>query len=388
MSVAKTAFKGVTYHDPEKTSPGYTLLSTYNYDVWLIDMEGYIVKRWKMPYRPGSHQWLLPNGNLLYAGMLKSHTELGLPVEMAGIGGVLLEVDWDSTLIWKAIVPFQAHDLCPMGNGHVMYAAYHPDGLVPPDLARWVKGGRPGTETDGKMWGDVVREIDREGNIVWDWKVYEHFDPEIDSIELLDNRNIWGLINSVWICRDGNVMMSVRNCCEVIKVDYRTGDIIGRYGRGKIFNAHDARELDNGNILLFDNGCQRHEYRPNYSRVLEIDPNTDEILWEYKDPHPSDFFSCVCSGSERLPNGNTVICESWHGRGFEVTKQGELVWEYMSPFVGSIVGMDTTMMWRAHRYGEEYPGLRGKDLDRKLYRHENMLYGHAAWPTDFKPLIV
>jgi hypothetical protein len=182
--------------------------------------------------------------------------------------------------------------------------------------------------------------------------------------------------------------MSVRNCCEVIKVDYGSGNIVGLYGKGKIFHAHDARELENGNILLFDNGCQRHEYRPNYSRVLEIDPNTDEILWEYRDQHPSDFFSCVCSGSERLSNGNTVICESWHGRVFEVTKQGGLVWEYLSPFVGSIVGMDTTMMWRAHRYEEAYPGLREKDLDPKRYLHENMLYGPAAWPTDFKPLIV
>ena len=69
MSIAETALKGVTYHNRCKTNPGYTLFSTYTHDVWLIDMEGDIVNRWRMPYTPGAHQWLLPNGNLLFAGM-------------------------------------------------------------------------------------------------------------------------------------------------------------------------------------------------------------------------------------------------------------------------------------------------------------------------------
>jgi len=388
VSIAKTALKGVTFHNAQKTEPGYTLFSTYSHDVWLIDMEGYIVNRWRMPYTPGAHQWLLPNGNLLFAGMYKSHTELGLPIEMAGIGGIFLEVDWDSNIVWKAMAPYQAHDLMPMGDGHVMYAAYHPDGIVPDDIAARVVGGRPGTEFNGKIWGDVVREIDRNERVVWEWKVYEHLDPEIDHLEPLDNRNIWGLINSVWVCRDGNILMSLRNCCEAIKVDYRTGEVFARYGKGRIFHGHDARELENGNIMLFDNGCQRHEYRASYSRVVEIDPVKDEIIWEYSAPYPSDFYSCVCSGCERLPNGNTVICESWHGRIFEVTLEGELVWEYLSPFVGSIVGMDTTMMWRAHRYGMDYPGLQGKELDPKKFSRENRLFGPDSYKIEFKHFIV
>jgi hypothetical protein len=388
LSIAETALKGVTYHNRCKTNPGYTLFSTYTHDVWLIDMEGDIVNRWRMPYTPGAHQWLLPNGNLLFAGMYRSHTDLGLPVEMAGIGGVVLEVDWNSNLVWKGMAPYQAHDICPMENGHVMYAAYHPDGIVPDELAAKVSGGRPGTEFEGKIWADVVREIDRDEKIVWEWKVYEHLDPRIDSMGRLDNRNIWGLVNSVWICRDGNVLMSLRNCGEAIKVEYRTGEVIARYGRGRIFHGHDARELADGTILMFDNGCQRHEYGPNYSRVVEIDPDRDEILWEYRAPNPADFYSCVCSGAERLSSGNTVICDSWHGRIFEVTRQGELVWEYVSPFVGSIVGMDTTMMWRAHRYEADYPGLRGKELDPRRFPRENRLFGSRVSRRRYQPLVV
>ena len=387
MSVAKTARKGVTLHNHQKVSDGYTLFSTYNHDVWLVDMEGFIVNRWRMPYTPGAHQWLLPNGNLLFAGMVKTHEELGLPVEMAGVGGIILEVDWDSNLVWKAEVPYQNHDIMPMDNGHVMYGAYHSDGILPDEIAAKVKGGRPETEFNGKIWGDVVYEIDRDGKVVWEWKVYEHLDPEIDTIEPLDNRNIWGYINSFWTCRDGSILMSLRGACEIIRVDYETGYVIARYGKGKVFHQHDARELDNGNIMIFDNGCQRHEYKPSYSRVIEIDPETDEIVWEYKDPYPADFYSCVCCGSERLPSGNTVICESWYGRIFEVTHEKELVWEYVSPFVGSIVGMNTTMMWRAHRYLPDYAGLKGKDLDPKRFPWENRVFGPDSFKKQFTPAI-
>jgi hypothetical protein len=32
-----------------------------------------------------------------------------------------------------------------------------------------------------------------------------------------------------------------------------------------------------------------------------------------------------------LPNGNTLIVETENGRGFEVTRAGEIVWEFISP---------------------------------------------------------
>jgi len=37
----------------------------------------------------------------------------------------------------------------------------------------------------------------------------------------------------------------------------------------------------------------------------------------------------MMSSTQRLVNGNTFICESNTGRVFEVTKEGEIVWEYI-----------------------------------------------------------
>ncbi len=388
MSIAKTAFKGVTFCDSAQIDEGYTLFSTYNRDVWLIDMEGYIVHRWKMPYTPGAHQWLLPNGNLLFAGMLQNHEELGLPIEMAAIGGVLLEVDWDSNLVWKAYAPYQNHDIHPLENGHVLYHSYNPKGILPKETASRMRGGMPGTEFEENVWGDMVHEINRNGEILWEWKACEHLDPVLDASCRLESRTLWPYINSLWMCRDGSLLISLRAPNEIIRIDYTTGEIINRYGRDMITHQHDARELENGNILIFDNGCHRREYRPNFSRVIEIDPDTGNIVWEYRADPPWDFFSPVCGGSERLNNGNTVICDSWSGRIFEVNREGELVWEYISPFRGSIVGMDTTMMWRAHRYPADYPGLKGRDFDPKYFPLENRLFGPESFRTDFTPSVV
>ena len=225
MNIARTMRKGVTYYNPLKADDGYTLFCPmFDKDVWLIDMEGRIVNRWRMPYTPAGHGILLPNGNLLYAGKLKTHEELGLPSDFSALGGEIIEVDWNGNLIWKAEVPYQNHDFQPMDNDHIVYISLHPKGILPDEIAARLKGGRPGTEFNGKVWGDAIFEIDRDGKIVWEWLAYEHLDPEMDTICPLESRTKWPVANSIWVCRDGNILLSLRVANEVIKIDYKMED--------------------------------------------------------------------------------------------------------------------------------------------------------------------
>jgi len=122
--------------------------------------------------------------------------------------------------------------------------------------------------------------------------------------------------------------------------------------------------LDNGNILVFDNGMHRKFASKDYSRAVEINPSTGESVWEYKDEPVSDFYSSFISGCQRLPNGNTLICEGQTGRIFEVTTEGEIVWEFYNPFClyHPAFGMNNHV-FRAYRYGPDYEGLKGKTLD-------------------------
>ena len=143
--------------------------------------------------------------------------------------------------------------------------------------------------------------------------------------------------------------------------------------------------LDNGRVLLFDNGSHRQGQGVPYSRVIEVDPATNQIEWEYKGDPPLSFFSPVISSAERQPNGNTLICEGSTGRLFEVTRNKEIVWEYINPFTtlgaapagGGPLDLANTV-FRAHRYGPEHSALKGKDLDPGRYRNLNRLYANLA----------
>ena len=96
-----------------------------------------------------------------------------------------------------------------------------------------------------------------------------------------------------------------------------------------------------GNIMIFDNGGASGYGAPSpialngsgiyaraTSRVVEIDAVSLEVVWSYAGPN---FFSTNISGAQRLPNGNTLITEGAGGRLFEVTTEGDIVWEYMHP---------------------------------------------------------
>jgi outer membrane protein assembly factor BamB len=89
--------------------------------------------------------------------------------------------------------------------------------------------------------------------------------------------------------------------------------------------------LPNGNILVYDNGSHSANHALPFSRVVEVDPKTNQVVWEYFDNPAYNFFSPYISGARRLPNGNTLITEGMFGRMFQVTPEGDVVWEYINP---------------------------------------------------------
>ena len=126
-----------------------------------------------------------------------------------------------------------------------------------------------------------------------------------------------------------------------------------------------------GNVMVFNNGLP-------YSEVIEFDPTTGKKVWEYSGQalgygptHSLShyFFSATISSAQRLPNGNTLICEGDGGRIFEVTPELETVWEYVTPYMwyGMVSGFvaeelqradkkarPTNSVYRAYRYPYDY----------------------------------
>ena len=102
--------------------------------------------------------------------------------------------------------------------------------------------------------------------------------------------------------------------------------MVWSWGPGELDGPHMPTLLDDGRLLVFDNGTDR-----DHSRIIELDPVSLEVTWEYRADPPSSFHSKWRGSSQRLPNGNTLICESDRGRVFEVTPEGETVWEFWNP---------------------------------------------------------
>jgi len=62
-------------------------------------------------------------------------------------------------------------------------------------------------------------------------------------------------------------------------------------------------------------------------QALQLEPTTRYPLGD-----EDAFFTPVPGTHQRLENGNVLITESTAGRIFEVTREGEVVWDYRLPY--------------------------------------------------------
>jgi formylglycine-generating enzyme required for sulfatase activity len=276
------------------------------------------------------------------------------------------------------------------------------------------------------------------GTIVWEWHIWDHLIQDYSPVrnnygivanhpELMNANGIgsgkiaqfWNHVNGIdYNVQLDQVMLSIRGNSELFIIDHSTttahatghtggrygkgGDILYRwgnpqqYGRGvnanqMLFQQHHTHWIEPnrpgaGNILIFNNGIGR-----NYSSVDEIVPPVDvngvyglaagaafgpaSLAWTYVGTPPASFYSAEISGAQRLPNGNTLICEGVKGNLFEVTASGEMVWRYVCPVTTTPLTQGTAIptdpghagqymnaVFRVIRYAPDFPGLVDKDL--------------------------
>jgi hypothetical protein len=210
--------------------------------------------------------------------------------------------------------------------------------LQPIDMSKIIEGGNP----NAKVYGNHVLEHDPQGNVIFEWRSWDHFNIlDAEHVNFSDLRIDYVHMNSIAVDYDSNIVISSRHLSEVTKIDRKTGEIIWRLG-GKhnqfefvndidsISYQHDVRPvpgMDN-HYTIFDNGNYK-EIR--YSRAVEflIDTTTMTAtkVWEYR--HSPDRYAYAMGSVQRLPNGNTLI--NWSGNPYpiatEVTPEGEIVYE-------------------------------------------------------------
>jgi hypothetical protein len=377
---------GLTHHEAAQSFKGYTLVTPTGSDsAYLLGMDGRIVHRWRFTtIRPGYGK-LLPNGNLLMRGV-----DVALPpppppdapplpfeqqVRRLGANAThLLEVDWDGNVVWEYHNPAIHHDQVRLPNGNTLVPVWVE---LSQDAARRVRGGvrpRRGEKPHPLLCDDIV-EIDPAGKEVWRAGLSELLDPVRDPICPLEQRREWTHTNGLDVTREGNVVFSCRDNSRVGVIERLSGRLLWMYGYPNTAHQHHPTVLPNGNIQIFDNGM--HRVGLPRSRVIEVEPGTNKVMWEYVSDPPEQFFSAHVSSAERLPGGNVLICEGACGRLFEITPRGEVVWEWNNPFPSRVNGRLMVLIFRAHRYAPDFAGLAGRALDPAAYAELNRLHGLA-----------
>jgi hypothetical protein len=160
------------------------------------------------------------------------------------------------------------------------------------------------------------------------------------------------------------------------------------------FGQHDIRWIEKGHpgegsLTFFNNDISGRERKDSldYSAIYQIKPLTDsngnyifmenkrfgpkEPEWKYMAKDTISFYGSFVSGAQRMKNGNTFITVGPKGQFFEVTPEGEIVWEYLSQYRGNIHHTNGDPVnpvpfayfnFRANFIPDDHPGLKGKEL--------------------------
>ena len=399
--------------------PGYNLFTPLgSTNTYLMDNSGNIVNTWTSSYRPGLSVYLLEDGSLLRTantgGTNFNAGGAGGRVERFDWGGSL---SW--AFVYTGVNHRAHHDIATLPNGNLLMIAWERKSAAEAIAAGRDPALLGDGELWPDHVIEVAPTGTFGGTIVWEWHVWDHLVQDQDAAKadfgtvaahperininhVLNDDADWNHINAIaYHTGFDQILLSVRQFGEIWVIDHGTttaeaagstggrrgrgGDLLYRWGNPQAYDAgtaadqqlfvqHDAQWIDEGlpgagNILVFNNGQGRpdgdwssvDEFVPplasggTYSNAVPFAPAA--TTWTYTSSPAIAFNASNISGAQRLPDGHTLICNGPTGTFFEVTADGETVWEYHH---GSAV-------FRVTRYGYDYPGLAGTGLNPGEY---------------------
>lgn len=251
------------------------------------------------------------------------------------LGDSLIEITPDGTLVRQVTDTLEDGTTCsPFGRWH------HEILLQPGERVYTLGSETREVLIDGevmRLTGDTIVAWDRnEGTVETLASLFDLLDPGVDRTTAsaatggffwrgcegeVESAQDWTHANSLWSGAEGNILMSLRHLNQVISIAPDLETVQWRLGgprsdftfpdpSDRFYHQHTAKELPNGNILLFDNGATRPAAEGGeYSRALELELDFESMearkVWEYR--RNPDLFANCCSSVERLSNGNTVL---------------------------------------------------------------------------------
>jgi hypothetical protein len=358
---------GITVDKAEKTSDGFTLYTmTDSARATLLDMRGTVVHQWKLPFRrawphalhikdplPDEQiYWcrchLYANGDLLAVYQADGDTPYGYG---------LAKLDKDSKLLW-AYAGYVHHDVDVDEDG-IIYTLTQklvsepPAGLefltVPYLTDSLVVLSPEGQELENIPIAEAfvnspyapvlatgsksLQPIPSNTVLPQDSSTQSNGRYDVlhsNSVRVLSQ----ALAANFPLFKPGQVLLSLRNIDTIAILDRNTRSVAWA-ARGIWQVQHDAEFLDTGHLLLYDNFGTMKE-----TRIVEYDPRTQAVPWTYTNENSIAFRALIRGMKQRLPNGNTLIVDPDNRRLFEVTRDKEVVWEFLCPLPSVPPGQD------------------------------------------------
>lgn len=339
---------GVTRHDPERAGQGLLLLaSAHAPSAQLIDRAGNVRHRWWYGYKRAFPDRL----DVRKVTTFWRRTHLYENGDLLAIfdGAAIIKIDKDSKLLWKSAVTAH-HDMAVLKDGS-LWVLTREAGVI------------PRVDPEQPVLEDFVSLLDAQGQELRRISILEALERSefkhywdgglgiggdlfhMNSIERLDGSAVH--IHPAF--REGNLLMSSRHLDILVVLDPDLETIV--WAMSGAFNAqHDPQLIGNGNILVYDNNPLGGA-----SRVVELDLASGEERWVYQGSEAEPFYSKTCGLAQRLPGGNTLITETDYGRAFEVTRSGDIVWEFYNPFRAGDQGQYIATMMEMKRLRPDFP---------------------------------
>ncbi len=347
LGPSRHAGAGVTRHDPALSSPGLTLISSFYDDevaIRLIDAEGNTVNQWPIRYHQvwdGGDTFIPDHERPVDNWHVQSNGVVALPdgSVIFPLGG-LVRLDRCGDVVWK--IPRKFH--------HSVEPA--PDGTLWASATRYVEDESLHAPLRTPYKLDSLARISLEGEIleehvVLDLLWHEEWlgelfannrgyssNKERDVVHLNDVEEIpTEFLGAFPQFSAGDLLVSLRQSNLVMVVEPSSGRIKWRR-TGPWIQQHDADWQPDGTITVFDNRYDFSPYGRHFggSNIISVDPKTDTIRYLYGKGADQHFYTPVQGDHQVLPNGNVLINESSAGRAFEVTPNGDIVWEYINRY--------------------------------------------------------
>jgi hypothetical protein len=341
----------VVLHE-ESSLPGFNLCVSRDLrKAELFDDQGKVVRVWQQGKEGHWARGLLvPDGHFMVIGSDKAPREGEL---INDDGRFVMKMTFDGEPVWKRSI-LSHHDLIPAPDGGYLVLTFN---------FRRIPSIHPSID----IRDDQITHLSNDGEIISETSLYDlltaegstfSFQPvqptqrEQETFIDLFHANAlhWipdSLRKSTQPFSPGSLVVTIRHQDTIAIVDWDRKEATWTWGQGIISGPHDAQILPSGQLLLFDNGLSR-----GWSRVIEVDPKTRKLSWQYHAPRRRSFFSPSRGGAQRLSNGHTLITDSDSGSAFEITPRGRQVWRYRNPHQNPNGGRAT--MNRVQRYDPEW----------------------------------